>query len=67
MARTPIADTDFARRLQGEYNVTVLPGTYLGREGVASTWCRLCPHCAGCHVSECLEAAAAFIDFCQNL
>ena len=30
--RTPIADTDFARRLFAEQHVTVLPGQYLSRE-----------------------------------
>ena len=30
--RTPIADTQFVRRLRDEYNVLVLPGSYLGRE-----------------------------------
>ena len=30
--RTPIADTEFARRLFAEQNVTVLPGSYLSRE-----------------------------------
>jgi N-succinyldiaminopimelate aminotransferase len=29
--RTPIADTEFARRLFAEQNVTVLPGSYLSR------------------------------------
>ena len=30
--RTPIADTEFARRLYEAYSVTVLPGSYLARE-----------------------------------
>ncbi|MDQ5882034.1 MAG: N-succinyldiaminopimelate aminotransferase [Pseudomonadota bacterium] len=29
---SPIADTEFARRLLAEYNVVVLPGSYLARE-----------------------------------
>ncbi len=31
-AKTPINDTDFARQLYQDYNVTVLPGSYLARE-----------------------------------
>ena len=30
--RTPIDDAEFARRLHGQYNVTVLPGSYLARD-----------------------------------
>jgi N-succinyldiaminopimelate aminotransferase len=29
---TPVADTEFARALYADYNVTVLPGSYLARE-----------------------------------
>jgi len=32
-ARTPIGDEEFARRLHAQFNVTVLPGSYLGRTG----------------------------------
>lgn len=31
-ARTPIPDTDFARRLAADYNVHVLPGSFLARQ-----------------------------------
>ncbi len=30
--KTPIADSEFAKRLYRDYNVTVLPGSYLARE-----------------------------------
>jgi N-succinyldiaminopimelate aminotransferase len=33
--QTPLADTDFARRLYAEQNVTVLPGRYLARQSNA--------------------------------
>ncbi|TCV90143.1 succinyldiaminopimelate transaminase [Sulfurirhabdus autotrophica] len=31
-AKTPISDTEFAQRLYRDYNVTVLPGSYLARD-----------------------------------
>jgi N-succinyldiaminopimelate aminotransferase len=34
-AQTPIADTEFARRLYADQNVTVLPGRYLARDSGA--------------------------------
>lgn len=67
-ARTPIADTDFARRLQGEYNVTVLPGTYLGREeGGINPGAGFVRIALVAETSECLEAARRIQDFCQKL
>ncbi len=67
-ARTPVADTDFARGLQAEYNVTVLPGSFLGREvdGVnpGAGYVRIA---LVAELEECLEAARRIIDFCQKL
>ncbi len=34
-AKTPVSDTEFARRLYAEQNVTVLPGSYLARNSAA--------------------------------
>ena len=66
--RTPIPDTEFARRLQAEYNVTVLPGSYLAREanGVnpGAGFVRIAL-VADTH--ECVEAAGRIIDFCKTL
>lgn len=67
-AKTPIADTDFARRLQAEYNVTVLPGSFLAREadGInpGHQFVRIAL-VAG--TDECLEAAKRIAAFCQSL
>jgi len=67
-ARTPIADTDFARRLQAEYNVTVLPGSFLARDanGVnpGAGFVRIAL-VAG--AAECVEAAERIAAFCQTL
>jgi len=66
--RTPLPDTEFARRLQAEYNVTVLPGSYLAREsnGVnpGAGFVRIAL-VADTH--ECVEAAGRIIDFCKTL
>jgi N-succinyldiaminopimelate aminotransferase len=67
-ARTPIADEDFTLRLFRDYNVTVLPGSYLAREahGVnpGSNYVRiaLVPTLA-----ECNEAARRIRDFVHQL
>ena len=66
--RTPLPDTEFARRLHAEYNVTVLPGSYLAREahGVnpGAGFVRIAL-VADTH--ECVEAAGRIIDFCKTL
>lgn len=63
-----LSDTDFARRLQAEYNVTVLPGSYLAREanGInpGAGFVRIAL-VADTH--ECVEAAERIIDFCKKL
>jgi N-succinyldiaminopimelate aminotransferase len=67
-ARTPVADTDFARGLMHRKNIAVLPGSYLAREagGInpGANFIRIAlvaPH------GECLEAAHRINDFCQSL
>ena len=66
--RTGLSDTDFARRLYADYNVTVLPGSYLARDahgqnpGQGRIRMALV---AG--VDEGLEAANRIVQFCQGL
>lgn len=66
-ARTPGADTDFARGLQAEYNVTVLPGSYLAREadGVnpGAGFVRIA---LVAEPEECIEAAERIVAFCRQ-
>ena len=61
------SDTAFARDLLAQYNVTVLPGSYLAREAVA------CNPGAGrirmalvADTAECLEAAQRIVQFVQS-
>ncbi|MBD8530424.1 MULTISPECIES: succinyldiaminopimelate transaminase [unclassified Massilia] len=66
--RTGLSDTDFARRLYAEYNVTVLPGSYLARDahGTNPGLDRIrMALVAG--VDEGLEAANRIVQFCQSL
>jgi len=67
-AQTPIPDTEFARRLQGEYNVTALPGSFLAREvnGVnpGAGFVRIALVAT---TAECIEAAERIAAFCQSL
>lgn len=67
-AATPLPDTEFARRLQAEYNVTVLPGSYLAREanGInpGAGFVRIA---LVADTAECVEAAERVVAFCQKL
>ena len=67
-AKTPIADTEFARRLLAEKNVVVLPGSYLARENSGinpgSDFIRIA---LVANHDECREAATRIADFCLSL
>ena len=66
--RTPIADTEFVRRLRHEYNVLVLPGSYLGREvdgmNPGANHVRIA---LVAPLSECIEAAQRIADLTKRL
>ncbi len=68
--RYDISDVEFARRLHAEYNVTVLPGSYLGREtvdtGVNPGSGRLRMALVA-EIDECLEAASRIVAFGKSL
>jgi N-succinyldiaminopimelate aminotransferase len=61
------ADEAFARALQAQYNVTVLPGSYLAREvgGINPGRGRVRMALVA-ETGECLEAARRIARFCQN-
>jgi N-succinyldiaminopimelate aminotransferase len=63
-----MSDTEFAQRLYAEYNVTVLPGSYLAREalGVNPGSFRIRMALVA-EVDECLEAANRIVQFCSGL
>tara|TARA_B100000676_G_scaffold313527_1_gene396239 strand:+ start:989 stop:2191 length:1203 start_codon:yes stop_codon:yes gene_type:complete len=67
-AKTVIHDTNFAQRLYQDYNVTVLPGSYLSREahnvnpGKNFIRIAMVPP-----LSECIEAAKRIKKFCISL
>ncbi|MDE2440856.1 MAG: succinyldiaminopimelate transaminase [Betaproteobacteria bacterium] len=67
-ARTPIADTEFARGLLEHYNVVVLPGSFLARDsqGVnpGANFIRIALVAS---LAECLEATQRIRQFAQQL
>jgi N-succinyldiaminopimelate aminotransferase len=66
--RTGLSDTEFARGLYAEYNVTVLPGSYLARDahGVNPGRNRIRMALVA-EVDEGLEAAQRIVRFCKAL
>ncbi|HEY8609451.1 MAG TPA: succinyldiaminopimelate transaminase [Noviherbaspirillum sp.] len=66
--RAAISDTEFARRLYAEYNVTVLPGSYLARDAHGTNPGRNRIRMAlVAEVDECLEAARRIVAFASTL
>ncbi|MFP5390740.1 MAG: succinyldiaminopimelate transaminase [Gammaproteobacteria bacterium] len=66
--RTGLSDTEFARRLYAEYNVTVLPGSYLARDahGINPGEHRIRMALVA-EIDEGLEAAQRIVQFCNSL
>ena len=66
--KTPIADTEFARRLYQDQNVTVLAGSYLGREahGInpGENYARMAMVSP---LNECIDAAHRIAEFVKTL
>lgn len=63
-----LSDIEYAKRLYGEYNVTVLPGSYLAREahGINPGQNRIRMALVA-EVEECLEAARRIVEFTKKL
>jgi len=66
--RTPIADTNFAQRLHRDYNVSVLPGSFLAREARGANpgenFIRIA---LVAEIEETLEAARRIVEFTNSL
>ncbi len=66
--RTPIDDTDFARRLQRDYNVLVLPGSFLARDSNGVNPGRNYVRIAlVAPQAECIEAVQRIVRFSETL
>jgi N-succinyldiaminopimelate aminotransferase len=65
---TPIADTEFARRLYAEQHVTVLPGSFLARDsGGVNPGADRVRMALVAETEECLEAARRIVEFTKAL
>lgn len=68
VARTGLSDTEFARRLYADYNVTVLPGSYLARDAHGTNPGRDFIRIAlVAGTAECVEGAQRIVEFCRGL
>ena len=65
---TCISDAEYAKRLYAEYNVTVLPGSYLAREAHGKNPGQNRIRMAlVAELDECMEAARRIVEFTQRL
>ncbi|MGI4846870.1 MAG: succinyldiaminopimelate transaminase [Janthinobacterium lividum] len=63
-----ITDTEFARRLYAEYNVTVLPGSYVARDAHGGNpGANRIRMALVAEVEECMEAAQRIVTFARSL
>jgi N-succinyldiaminopimelate aminotransferase len=68
VARTGLSDVEFAQRLYADYNVTVLPGSYLARTAHHTNPGRDFVRLAlVADVDECTQGAQRIVDFCRSL
>ncbi|MDE2415309.1 MAG: succinyldiaminopimelate transaminase [Comamonadaceae bacterium] len=62
-----LSDTEFAQALLAQYNVTVLPGSYLAREvGGANPGAQRVRMALVAEAAECVEAASRIVQFTQS-
>ena len=68
VSRTGLTDTEFAQRLYADYNVTVLPGSFLARTAHGVNPGRNFVRMAlVADVDECTQGAQRIVDFCRAL
>jgi len=66
--KTPISDTEFARELYRRYNLTVLPGSFLGRlQGDENPGAGFIRIALVAPLSECIEAAGRLTEYAKSL